>query len=373
MRHSGKDTCKFRAACDSCNDAKVRCSKTRPTCVRCGRKRLPCIYGASRRAGRRSAVPMANNTATEESNSFDITMEQSATIFPKSLQLGQSSPQISLSNILGVHSASTSSLTGNEDVHDKEPMIFDLQAWNMDALYSPSISHSSNNLLPYVTAAADPVGSGNEIPGGETEGKATCNCHGQQQNGYSSYLIPILHGADISTDIRLIQFREMVDLSLRLLSCPVVGTNPTDLLLIGTLISSGLSVLEQVLRADTTRNQLPRLSIGQFQIDVDLDYSTLRSGLWRSLIKKVRCALTGFRSVLCIMRRSGCESLAGTIAEGLISMLEEKQQKLEVEWMVSGADFNIDDLVSGIDESNTLEKTCEQQETINESRTICSL
>ncbi|RYP11071.1 hypothetical protein DL765_007890 [Monosporascus sp. GIB2] len=41
---------KLRASCDSCNEAKVRCSQTKPTCARCARKGSSCIYGLSRRS-----------------------------------------------------------------------------------------------------------------------------------------------------------------------------------------------------------------------------------------------------------------------------------------------------------------------------------
>ncbi|KAJ5614143.1 hypothetical protein N7528_007797 [Penicillium herquei] len=46
---------KPRASCDSCNEARVRCSQTHPTCERCVKNEINCIYGISQRAGRNRA------------------------------------------------------------------------------------------------------------------------------------------------------------------------------------------------------------------------------------------------------------------------------------------------------------------------------
>ncbi len=43
---------KFRASCDGCNEAKVRCSQKKPECERCRRQGISCVYGLSRRSHR---------------------------------------------------------------------------------------------------------------------------------------------------------------------------------------------------------------------------------------------------------------------------------------------------------------------------------
>jgi len=43
---------KLRASCDPCNEAKVRCSQTKPSCARCEKNDIPCVYGLSRRSHR---------------------------------------------------------------------------------------------------------------------------------------------------------------------------------------------------------------------------------------------------------------------------------------------------------------------------------
>ncbi|MCJ1387679.1 hypothetical protein MMC18_000522 [Xylographa bjoerkii] len=46
---------KLRASCNACNQAKVKCSKSRPTCTRCAKHGEECVYSVSLRAGKRPA------------------------------------------------------------------------------------------------------------------------------------------------------------------------------------------------------------------------------------------------------------------------------------------------------------------------------
>ncbi|KAH6613144.1 hypothetical protein C7974DRAFT_405234 [Boeremia exigua] len=43
---------KYRLACDSCQQSKIRCDQERPTCRRCAKKGMKCVYSPARRAGR---------------------------------------------------------------------------------------------------------------------------------------------------------------------------------------------------------------------------------------------------------------------------------------------------------------------------------
>ena len=52
---------KLRASCNACNQAKVKCTKSRPTCARCAKHGdIECVYSVSLRAGKR---PAQNNDA----------------------------------------------------------------------------------------------------------------------------------------------------------------------------------------------------------------------------------------------------------------------------------------------------------------------
>lgn len=43
---------KYRLACDSCQQSKIRCDQKRPKCRRCAKKGTDCVYSPARRAGR---------------------------------------------------------------------------------------------------------------------------------------------------------------------------------------------------------------------------------------------------------------------------------------------------------------------------------
>lgn len=45
-------TSKLRSSCNACTDAKIGCSKERPTCARCAKRNETCVYAPTRRAGR---------------------------------------------------------------------------------------------------------------------------------------------------------------------------------------------------------------------------------------------------------------------------------------------------------------------------------
>lgn len=62
---------KLRASCDACSSAKVRCTQSKPSCARCTKHDVPCVYGISRRSGKRSAESyqaMRKNAEMEMAN-----------------------------------------------------------------------------------------------------------------------------------------------------------------------------------------------------------------------------------------------------------------------------------------------------------------
>lgn len=53
---------RLRKSCDSCQEAKVKCSQHKPSCHRCLRHRQPCIYSPQRRTGRPRKRPTLDGT-----------------------------------------------------------------------------------------------------------------------------------------------------------------------------------------------------------------------------------------------------------------------------------------------------------------------
>ncbi|MCJ1436790.1 hypothetical protein MMC27_006172 [Xylographa pallens] len=72
---------KLRASCNACNQAKVKCSKSRPTCTRCAKHGEECVYSVSLRAGKRPAHRERSDARSRSSkqpfiNSLDANAKQ---------------------------------------------------------------------------------------------------------------------------------------------------------------------------------------------------------------------------------------------------------------------------------------------------------
>lgn len=91
-RNASRKTTKHRESCDSCNEAKVRCSQARPTCARCIKNNVACVYGISQRAGKESAS--ADDARRRNTNNGIPTPDPSSaasTILPREPQSYSSS------------------------------------------------------------------------------------------------------------------------------------------------------------------------------------------------------------------------------------------------------------------------------------------
>lgn len=86
---------KLRNSCDSCNLAKLKCSRSRPSCTRCESQGVKCVYGVSLRAGKHRAngsnvqkpspeSPLSAKDSTKESTPIPTfsTAEISRTLEP---------------------------------------------------------------------------------------------------------------------------------------------------------------------------------------------------------------------------------------------------------------------------------------------------
>ena len=87
---------KLRNSCDSCNLAKVKCSKGRPACSRCEAQATQCIYGVSMRAGKHRArgsniqkprpeSPSSTKPSTKESTPIPTFSDERTQTFDPSL------------------------------------------------------------------------------------------------------------------------------------------------------------------------------------------------------------------------------------------------------------------------------------------------
>ncbi|EPE35893.1 Zn2/Cys6 DNA-binding protein [Glarea lozoyensis ATCC 20868] len=103
-RNNVRKAPKLRASCDACSSAKVRCTQTKPSCARCSKHDVPCVYGISRRSGKRSAESyqaMRKNAEMEMEMSTSPT-EIDMDFLDASLNLhstGQSTPATSVNDL----------------------------------------------------------------------------------------------------------------------------------------------------------------------------------------------------------------------------------------------------------------------------------
>ncbi|KAG8158682.1 hypothetical protein KVR01_011804 [Diaporthe batatas] len=59
---------KLRASCNACNESKVRCSQTKPTCDRCKKTGMPCVFGLSRRSHKDAPRIMSSHSRSASSS-----------------------------------------------------------------------------------------------------------------------------------------------------------------------------------------------------------------------------------------------------------------------------------------------------------------
>nr|POE70862.1 geodin cluster transcription factor [Quercus suber] len=69
---------KLRSSCNACAEAKIGCTKEKPTCSRCARRDEPCVYAVIRRAGR----PSLNKNKTAADTDFIAARSPPASVAP---------------------------------------------------------------------------------------------------------------------------------------------------------------------------------------------------------------------------------------------------------------------------------------------------
>ncbi|KAI0393707.1 hypothetical protein F5Y17DRAFT_431000 [Xylariaceae sp. FL0594] len=129
---------KLRAACDGCNESKVRCSQTRPSCVRCMRQGVPCVYGLSRRSHRKAPRVGASSSSHLAASNLDAALLHSAGI----TNTNTNEPITNASST----STSTTSLEGAIAMQARSlmPMVMDNLPAGFDS-YIRSLTDSSSS------------------------------------------------------------------------------------------------------------------------------------------------------------------------------------------------------------------------------------
>ena len=283
---------KYRASCDSCNEAKVRCSQTRPSCARCLKSQnRRCVYGVSKRSGKHSGGDgslkmeggakigtMARQPATPSSTPGTETPSSSAsTIDPREfLQLYPASEADSPDMLKGQHMSKDWTFDNNlfmptqSATSQGSPVNFD----HYQLMFGRDENHMSNvqhglGLFDDVSDAELGSCSRNdslsEQPPSYTQSNnkcASCSTSSHNQLDPSSMvdtcrcneiivtqlsLLPVLLlDNECSTfDVELVQFQKAIKLCAGALACTCPGKDYTSILTISMLIARIVSVVER--------------------------------------------------------------------------------------------------------------------------------
>ena len=89
---------KLRASCDTCNESKVRCSQTKPSCTRCQKQGVVCVYGLSRRSHK--SAPRVGASRPSPTIDTSLSQDDSAAATDAETSSGNPSARHSISSVL---------------------------------------------------------------------------------------------------------------------------------------------------------------------------------------------------------------------------------------------------------------------------------
>lgn len=386
---------KYRASCDSCNEAKVRCSQTRPSCARCSKSQdRRCIYGVSKRSGKysgegstkaeggaRPGTTARQPTTPTSTTGIQTPSSSSSTTDPKEfLQLfpgsnadssdfsnGQQLPkdwQFDNNLFMPTHSTTSHGSPANYDHYQlmfgrDENHMSDIQHHEVGFFDGASDvelgSYSRDDIL------ADQAPSYTQ----SNTKCASCSTSSRQMNGFSmvdscrcneiivtqlSLLPVLLCDKECSTfDIELVQFQKAIKLCAGVLACTCPGKDYTSILTISMLIARIISVSERIggeaghgynnsarsplMTRPMTPIPSPKFSLGVYEIEGE-DEKNLKREVWWIQIRKVESLVAGFKEMLAKMTQQQVYQDASQIAawEELVFVLEQRAEAVKKDW-----------------------------------------
>lgn len=387
---------KYTTSCDSCNEAKVHCSQTRPSCARClNVLNRRCIYGVSDRSGKHGADgPMkAEGAAKNDTISRPPSMATTAFgIEVPSSSLSTIDPRQFLRPFPASGSGSSDLLKGpqlqkdwtfenspflpnqSSTSHQSPVNREDYQLmFGMDESHMADVQYHGQGPLLGTSDGALGTCSRND----STAQKATfhtqsntpcvsCSTTNRQSNRSSSLVntcycneiiimqvssLPVLLlDNECSTfDVKLVQFQKAIKLCAGVLDCTCPGKDYTSILTIGMLIARIISFFERggapgggnngsnAPPLDTTGAMTPvlssRFSVGTYEIEGE-DSNTLRREVWWLQIRKVESLVGGFKAMVEKMTRHQVYQNNAEVAVwgNLISLLDQKAQAVKRDW-----------------------------------------
>lgn len=370
---------KYRSSCNACNEAKVRCDQTKPTCTRCIRRKLSCVYSISRRSGKRRAaranpIPYAHTAICYPftPNSLLPSLESIPDIDPVregNLTASIATPTASepcnseSQTIWSIDDADT--LANSSALDGLSPDWSELPTWELDRPESSTFGiyqdrdiqtptpgtcqerceengYSRSNQQCYRLLENDLLSTSFCNRSQEPSSSYMCRCH-EVIILQMATLPAILHSGQTPVDVKLVQFKEAMNLCKGVIKCQSPGKDYTTMLSICTLVGRMLSVLEAVHQGretdDRTRHcsspvpeenrQMPSLFFGLYQADQE-DEKYIHREFWRLQTKKFGNILTEFQETMLELWSRQANQDTGEMAacEELIKCLDKRTQVL---------------------------------------------
>ena len=385
----GENLPKYRASCDSCNEAKVRCSQTRPSCARCLKNQnRRCVYGISKRAGKHNgegstraggatngniARPPATPTST---TGIETPPSSSSTIDPREcLQLFSGSNVDSsdlpkewpFENNFFMPRQPTPS-PGSPASYDHYQLMFEREQSHVSNVQHHELSLLDGTSDPELGCCSRDSSLAEQPPSYtplntkcascSTSNRAYCNSSAMDTCRCNEIIITQLSSLPVllsdhqcsTFDVELVQFEKAVRLCAGALACTCPGKDYTAILTISMLIARIISVFERsgaqaqcvdengpslVMPGAMTPVPSPKFSVGIYEIKGE-DEQNLKREVWWIQTRKVESLVAGFKAMVAKLTQQQAYEDASQVAawEKLVIMLDQKAQAVKRDWRV---------------------------------------
>lgn len=378
-RNGTAKTPKIRASCDSCNEAKIRCSQARPRCTRCIKNRVQCVYGISQRSGKHTAesynaitrsatsiwpsTPSTTSTHIETPKSRSpVDLRDSILLSPEPTVQGadledstkEQQKQWAFDNIFLPNDPSISQeMSGSYNYHSMfatddsliskfqqtSPALDNTQSSSLDEVGLVASSQYSNIQYNQKTMPCVSYTTNHKTNRPLTSGVCRCSEIVIVQLSLLPLLLRNERGA---FDAELIQFQEAVKLCDGVLSCTCASKDYTCVLTVSILIARIISVFDGDGRSPSQNGDAmaidmsPKFSLGMYQIEGE-DESKLKQEVWWLQIKKVELLVAGFKGMVSQVRQQQAyqDYVQTTAFEKLTELLDQKIQAVKRDWVAN--------------------------------------
>ena len=337
---------KFRASCDRCYFAKVKCSKERPTCPRCENLGLACSYSPSQRTGKSRRTKSRGMSALQDSKSKPAVSSQPSPMVPteapihsferSSLQLDISSPHSPLDTTMATW-PSSETIMHDLDVNLLAPWRDYLPISEED---NGSTFQISEGFMEFsTTTPSSPRDQQLRIrtasPSRDNKSHS-CDCFNSLMQALHAMQKQAQHQV-LTLESTLIRSKDVTSHGERLLHCTCVEDSALTMLF-AALIAKYLSLYSSdnidlasspssASLADTSFSS-SRLTVGRHTIDME-DEERLRMEIMTMELQKLNALLMRFRGKFSALPVSYEAHMYETVLNSLTTRLREAMDKLQ--------------------------------------------